>query len=75
MSNFDKLIHTFIVDVISILLGNNFSFILFYSSILLKSKIEQLLSALSDINNGLTCYNSLNIIRENGDLFYSVFPK
>ena len=73
MSNFDKLIHTFIVNVISILLGNNFNFILFYSSIFLKSKIGPLPSALSDINNGLTCYNLLNIKRENGDLFYSVF--
>ena len=39
----------------------------------MKSKIEPLLSALSENNNGLTCYNLLNIIRENGDLFYSVF--
>ena len=39
----------------------------------MKSKIEPLLSALSEVNNGLTCYNLLNIIRENGDLFYSVF--
>ena len=39
----------------------------------MKSKIESLLLALSEINNGLTCYNLLNIIRENGDLFYPVF--
>ena len=39
----------------------------------MKSKIEPLLSALCEIKNGLTCYNLLNIIRENGDLFYSVF--
>ena len=39
----------------------------------MKSKIEPLQSALSAIDNGLTCYNLLNIIRENGDLFYSVF--
>ena len=39
----------------------------------MKSKIEPLLSALSENNSGLTCYNFLNIIRENGDLFYSVF--
>ena len=44
-----------------------------YRTIFMKSKIEPLLSALSEINNGLTCYNSLNIIRENGNLFYSVF--
>ena len=56
-----------------LLLGNNFNFIPFYSSIFLKSKIEPPTSALSEINNGLTCYNLLNIIRENGDLFYSVF--
>ena len=39
----------------------------------MKSKIESLLLALSEINNGLTCYNLLDIIRENGDLFYPVF--
>ena len=39
----------------------------------MKSKIEPLQSALREINNGLTCYNLLNIIRENGDLFYSVY--
>ena len=39
----------------------------------MKSKIEPLLSALSEINIGLTCYNLLNIIKDNGDLFYSVF--
>ena len=55
------------------MLGNNFNFILCYSSIFMKSKIEPLLSALFGINNGLTRYNLLNIIRENGDLFYSVF--
>ena len=55
ISNFGKLIHTFIVHVISILLGNNFNFIHFYSSILIKSKTEPRLSALREINNGLTC--------------------
>ena len=39
----------------------------------MKSKIEPLLSALNEINNGLTCYNLLNLIRENGDLSNSVF--
>ena len=39
----------------------------------MKSKIESLLSALGEIDNGLICYNLLNMIRENGDLFYSVF--
>ena len=73
LSNFDKLIHTLIDNVISILLGNNFNFIIFYSSIFMKSKIEPLLSALNEINNGLTCYNLLNLIRENGDLSNSVF--
>ena len=39
----------------------------------MKSKIERPLSALSEINNELTCYNLLNMITENGDSFYSVF--
>ena len=39
----------------------------------MKLKIERPLSALSAINNELTCYNLLNMIKENGDLFYSVF--
>ena len=55
------------------MLGNNFNFILCCSSIFMKLKVEPLLSALSEVSNGLTCYGLLNIIRENGDLFCSVF--
>ena len=39
----------------------------------MKSKVETLISALAEINNGLTCYSLLSIIRKNGDLFDSVF--
>ena len=62
-----ELLYSFIESPIS------FYFISCYSSIFMKSKIEPLQSALREINNGLTCYNLLNIIRENGDLFYSVY--
>ena len=57
------------------MLRNNFNFILCCSSIFMKSKVEPLLSVLSEISNGLnglTCYGLLNIIRENGDLFCSL---
>ena len=72
MSNFEKLMHTLTINVISILLGNNFNFILFYCSSFIKTKIEPLLSALSEISNVLTCYNLLNIIRENALCFAQV---
>ena len=55
------------------MLGNNINFILCCSSIFIKSKVEPLLSAVNEINNGLTCYSLLNIMRENRDLFCSVF--
>ena len=33
----------------------------------MKSKVEPLLSAVNEINNGLTCYSLLNIMTENRD--------
>ena len=39
----------------------------------MKSKVEPMLSTLSEICNGLSCYNVLSLIRANSDIFYAVF--
>ena len=39
----------------------------------MKSKVEPMLSTLSEICNGLSCYNVLSLIRVNSDIFYAVF--
>ena len=38
----------------------------------MKSKVEPMLSTLSEICNGLSCCNVLNLIRANSDIFYAV---
>ena len=39
----------------------------------MKSKVEPMLSTLSEICNGLSCYNVLSLIRVNSDIFLAVF--
>ena len=39
----------------------------------MKSKVEPMLSTLSEICNGLSSYNVLSLIRANSDIFYAVF--
>ena len=39
----------------------------------MESKVEPMLSTLSEICNGLSCYNVLSLIRANSDIFYAVF--
>ena len=39
----------------------------------MKSKVEPMLSTLSKICNGLSCYNVLSLVRANRDIFYAVF--
>ena len=39
----------------------------------MKSKVEPMLSTLSEICNGLSRYNVLSLVRANRDIFYAVF--
>ena len=38
----------------------------------IKTRIEPLLTALNEIMSGLTCYNMIHVIQENSDLFHAV---
>ena len=39
----------------------------------MKSKIQPIISTLSEICHGLSCCNVLSLIRANSDIFYAVF--
>ena len=48
-------------------------FLSFVRSMLVKSKLESLLPTLTEICEGLRCYNFLDQIKENSEIFHHVF--